>query len=173
VGDGSETFAAAMMRLAAADLQGARRLMKLAAELDHLPALSIYASFVEHGVGGEASMSKALNWYKRAATRGDHGSCVRMGEWYVAHAKDAQAKFWLTQAWGSSGALLRLIRLYIKSRSVRSTNLANDAFKSLWIRRKQMSDIERQEAEKLRKELSKRKGDAIFSKSNQRKLQEK
>lgn len=166
---GPSAFAMAMAHLSAGHVQSARRLMREAAEADHLPGLSLYASFVEHGVGGRPNFRAAMRWFERAARRGDHSACVRLAGWHLSRNSKPQAKFWLSKAKGYPPAMVLLARLYAESRSVRATREAKLALQRT-LYPHEASLKERAEFERLRDAVSRRTADAVWSRNNRKAL---
>ncbi|MFS8037713.1 tetratricopeptide repeat protein [Xanthobacter sp. AM11] len=166
---GPSAFARAMAHLSAGDIQSARRLMREAADADHLPGLSLYASFVEHGVGGKPNVRAAMIWFERAARHGDHAACVRLAGWHLSRNSRPQAKFWLSKAMGYPPAMVVLSCMYAESRSVRATREAKLALQRV-LYPHEATAKDRAEFERLRDSLSGRTADAIWSRHNRKAL---
>lgn len=125
---GRNLYEDALRELARGNHSMARSLMSRSAKLDYLPAISTYATFLEHGIGGKRSMPKAIRWLKTATIRGDSASGLRLAIWFVEAQNFAEAKQYLG-IWGfsnSRGALL-LAHLFARSRSCRATKKAKFA----------------------------------------------
>lgn len=167
--EGQSAFARAMAHLGAGDIQSARRLMRTAANAGYVPALSLYASFVEHGIGGKPNVRPALIWFERAARHGDHAACVRLAEWHLSRNSKPQAKFWLSKAMGYPPAMVLLARLYAESRSVRATREAKLALQRV-LYPHEATVNEKAEFERLRDAVSGRTADAIWSRNNRKAL---
>lgn len=132
-------FDEAMTRLAEGDLRGARRLMKAAADEGIEPAVSLFASFVEYGVGGHPSERKALPWYEKAARLGVTSAIVRLVRWHLTHNQLPQAKYWLSRASQDPRALLTLVGMLETNRSVRATISAKRALTRIGIDRNRLT----------------------------------
>ena len=160
-----DMFNEAMAKLAAGDLQNARRRMKAAADANYPPAVSLYALFVEHGIGGRASEHKAMLWYTRAARLGDTSAEVRLARWHLANHRIPQAKYWLRQT-RDPRARLVLAGLYEASRSTRANALAKLAL-SFATGCSELNVEERAELERLRTEYRSRTSNPMWSRLNQ------
>lgn len=163
--DGKTLYEAAQKKLAATDFPGARRLMKQAAERGHLPAMRMYATFLEQGIGGRKSARKAMNWFEKLASKGDRIACAHLGEWFVEQGNDAKAISWLKRADGARSSLL-LVSLWSKSRSVRKTMKAKHLLSRL--KPEEFTGEERQLYDVLVAEYSKRNPDSGWSWLNRR-----
>lgn len=162
--DASIIFEEAKARLGFSDFRNARRLMKLAAKLDHLPAMRMYAAFVENGIGGNKNVLKAMHWFERLGSRGDKLACAHLGQWLVTQGQDAKAKFWLGRAGLNPQALLALAALCSKRRSSRATRRAKLLLPI--IDQAALSDGERRQFELLATDYLSRNPDARWSRHN-------
>ena len=60
------------------------QLIKQAAQLDHVRAMWVYAHALEHGqLGFEPNKVRAIEWYLKAANRGDQNSMQRLKKAYA------------------------------------------------------------------------------------------
>jgi TPR repeat protein len=157
----------AMANLAVGDLRNARRIMGEAADAQYEQAVSLYASFVEHGIGGRANERKAMIWYAKAARLGNAGACIRLASWHIVNGSLPQAKYWLRKAYGDPRAMLILAGLHERSRSVRATVSAKSALSTVSVHRTQLNPNERAEYERLSAEYRRRKPDPVWSRANQ------
>jgi TPR repeat protein len=140
-----DLFSEAMQALAADDVALARRLMASAAKADHRQALTVYAIFIEHGVGGRPNATRAMAWHRRAADMGEPISCLRLAQWHADNRQIPQAKFWLRQPGFNPKSSLAHLRLEAGNRSVRTTNVIHSIISHLSGRTSALSDEERLE----------------------------
>ncbi|MGO4668161.1 tetratricopeptide repeat protein [Bosea sp. 2RAB26] len=169
--DPASVFAAAMQHLASGRPQIARRMMKRAADAEHRPAISMYGSFVEHGIGGAPNPHKAVLWLKRAASLGDPASCLRLAELRLASGSEAEAKYWLYKAPSHPPALLLLAKLFSRSRSARATARARNALERAVACQELLTDNERASLDLLRAQFRNRTPDARWSRVNRKQLE--
>jgi TPR repeat protein len=125
---GRKLYEEALCELAHGNNAAARGLMSRSAKLDYLPAISTYATLLEHGVGGKRSMPKAVRWLKAATKRGDSASSLRLAIWFAEAGNFAEAKQSLALwGYGDSRRALLLAQLLARSRSCRATRAAKRA----------------------------------------------
>lgn len=115
-----DLFSEAMRSIAVGNIRNARRLLREAAESEHLPAMMIYAAYVEHGIGGNPNEHKALAYYRRAAELGDPMACIRVSKWHCSRKQIPQAKFWLHKTYNNRVRLAE-VRLDLENRSCKTT----------------------------------------------------
>jgi TPR repeat protein len=121
---GRQSYEDGLRELAHCNLARARALISAAAKLEYLPAIAIYALMLEHGIGGRASMAKAVVWLKRAAKAGESASALRLAAWFIENRNYAEAKHSLRSVYRDPRAALLLTQLYSKSRSCRASRRA-------------------------------------------------
>ena len=143
-----DLFAEAMRTIATGDVRNARRMLRQAADAEHMPAMTIYAAYVEHGVGGNPNEHKALAYYRRAAQLGDPTACLRVAKWHSDRKQIPQAKFWLRKSCSFRAALAR-IRMDVKSGSCKTTEEVNGLLYRVHVRPEALTASERTEVEAL------------------------